>query len=111
VRFFAQKTNMEYTDEVLNQVTDLGILGYSIDKIISLIAPENAESLRADILLESHPLSKAYWKGKTTGQYLLDKALFDKATKDEKDTVANDLIFERIRQRKINDIISEKFGL
>lgn len=101
---------MTYSEDFLSKVSSFGILGYSVDKIIALCEPENEEQFRNDFSTIGSVVYKAYFKGKTTGEYNLDKNLFDKATK-EHDTVANTLLNERIGLKKIDDKIKEIFGV
>lgn len=99
-----------YDESFLNKISSFGVLGYSVEKIIFLVDPEDSEVLKRDIETPGTDVYKAYWKGKTTGAYTMDKVLFDKGTKD-RDTDANEKIRIRMQVDKINDKISESFGL
>lgn len=101
---------MSYTEEFLSKVSSFGVLGYSVEKIIDLTEPEDSEQFRIDFYTPNSVVHKAYRKGKTTGEYNLDKNLFDKATKTH-DTVSNTLLDERIGRKKIDDRIQNNFGL
>ena len=101
---------MTYTNDFLSKVSSFGILGYSVEKIIALAEPENEEQFRTDFSTPGSEIYKAYRKGKTTGEYNLDKKLFDEATKNN-NTVANTLLDERIGKKKIDDKINENFGI
>ena len=72
---------MTCPEDFLSRVTSFGIMGYGVDRIIDLAEPEDPEQFRADFLTPGSAIYKAWRKGKTTGEYTLDKALFDKATK------------------------------
>jgi len=101
---------MSYSEDFLSSVSSFGILGYSVEKIIDLLDPADAEQFRIDFSTVGSAVYKAYRKGKTTGEYNLDKDLFDKATKDH-DTLSNSVLDERMDRKRINDKIFENFGL
>jgi hypothetical protein len=101
---------MNYPDDFLSKVSSFGILGYSVEKIIDLTEPDDADQFRTDFNTQGSVIYKAYRKGKTTGEYNLDKNLFDKATKSH-DTISNTILEERMGRKKINDKIQENFGL
>ena len=92
-----------YDESFLNKISSFGVLGYSVEKIIFLVDPENPEALKRDIETPGTDVYKAYWKGKTTGEYTMDKVLFD--------TDANERMRNRMQLDKINDKINESFGL
>jgi hypothetical protein len=101
---------MTYTDEFLSKISSFGILGYGVDKIIDLVEPDDPDQFRAAFFTPGSEIHKAYRKGKTTGEYSLDKDLFDKAVKG-RETLANTLLDERIGRKRINDRILENFGI
>jgi len=101
---------MIYSEDFLSKVSSFGILGYSVEKIIDLTEPDNADQFRVDFNTYGSEVYKAYRKGKTTGEYNLDKDLFDKAIKSH-DTISNTILDERMGKKKINDKIQENFGL
>ncbi|MDR0681754.1 MAG: hypothetical protein LBG15_07905 [Dysgonamonadaceae bacterium] len=98
-----------YTDEFLLNVSNFGILGYSVEKIIDLTDPPDVEQFRIDFSTPGTLVYKSYRKGKTTGEYSLDKDLFDKATKGH-DSLSNTLLYERVNKKRIDNKISENFG-
>ena len=99
-----------YTQSFLEKVRSFGILGYSVDKIIDLCEPENEEQFRSDFTDPQSEVYKAYRKGKTTGEYNLDKVLFDESTK-QKDLKSNELLKDRMQRNKVDDLIFSHFGL
>lgn len=99
-----------YDESFLNKISSFGVLGYSIEKIIFLVDPDDPAQLERDIDTPGTDVYKAYWKGKTTGEYSMDKVLFDKSTKD-RDTEANEKMKQRMHVDKINDKIKANFGL
>jgi hypothetical protein len=101
---------MCYSDEFLAKVSTFGVLGYSVEKIIDLTEPLDVEQFRIDFYTPESPVYKAYRKGKTTGEYTLDRDLFDKATK-EHDSDSNVILNERIKRNRVDDKIFKNFGL
>ena len=101
---------MTYADDFLSKISSFGILGYSVEKIIDLVEPDDPEQFRTDFSTPGSSVHKAYRKGRTTGEYSLDKNLFDKATKGN-DTVANTILDQRKDKKRIDDKINENFGL
>lgn len=101
---------MSYSEDFLSKVSSFGILGYSVEKIIDLTEPDDSDRFRIDFNTPGSVIHKAYRKGKTTGEYNLDKNLFDKATKSH-DTISNTILEERMERKKVNDKILENFGL
>jgi hypothetical protein len=101
---------MTWPDDFLSKVTSFGILGYGVDRIIDLTGPDDPEQFRADFRTPGSAVYKAWRKGKTTGEYNLDKELFDRATK-EHETDANVLLDERAGSRRMDDKILENFGI
>jgi hypothetical protein len=84
------------------------MLGYSIEKIIALVDPDDPDRLRLDFDTPETVIYKAYRKGRTTGNYALDKDLFDKA---KNDVNANVILTERIQNQRIDDLIFKNFRL
>lgn len=101
---------MMYSQTFLEKVRSFGILGYSVDKIIDLCEPENEEQFRNDFTDPKSEVYKAYRKGKTTGEYNLDKVLFDESTKS-KDLQSNELLKNRMQRNKVDDLIFSHFGI
>lgn len=101
---------MSYTESFLDKVRSFGILGYSVDKIIDLVEPDNPEKFRDDFSDLNSEIYKAYRKGKTTGEYNMDKELFDASTKKH-DVKANEALKDRLQRNKIDDKIFEHFNI
>jgi hypothetical protein len=99
-----------HEEHFLNKISSLGILGYSIEKIAFLLDVPDPESLRQELETPGTAAYNAYHKGKATGEYALDKALYDEATKNA-DTDANDRLRERIRRERIDGEIEKNFHL
>lgn len=101
---------MEYSPEILEKVRAFGVLSYSVDRLIHLIDPSDVNAFRADIETPSHQLYKAYNLGRTTGQYNLDKELFDLAIHSHNDS-ANIALHQRMHRNRIDELIYRHFGL
>jgi len=101
---------MSYPNSFLEKIRSFGILGYSVDKIIDLVEPEDADQFRTDFITENSDVYKYYRKGKTSGEYNLDKELFDLSTKSH-DVKANETLKDRLQRNKIDDLIYSNFGL
>lgn len=101
---------MSYTAAFLDNVQSFGILGYSVDKIIDLVEPEDEEQFRVDFSDPKSEVYKAYRKGKTTGEYNMDKELFDASTKSH-DVDANEALKDRLQRNKVDDLIYTHFGI
>jgi hypothetical protein len=101
---------MIYEESFLEKVRSFGILGYSVDKIIDLAEPDNIEQFISDFDNPESEVYRAYRKGKTTGDYNMDRELFDKSTKAH-DLAANEVLKNRKQHNKINDLIFSKFGI
>jgi hypothetical protein len=101
---------MIYTDDFLAQVTNFGVLGYSFDRIVSLLDPAGSDEMKADFQNPGSVLFKAYQKGRVSGQYSLDRQLYDQATKG-KNLIANEQLYNRIADEHISDALNEHFNL
>jgi hypothetical protein len=99
-----------HDDLLLNKISAFGVLGYSPEKIVILVDPDDPERLREDLDTPGTAPYKAYHKGRVTGEYTLDKALFDDATKN-KNTDANDRVRARLHDDRVDDKIRENFFL
>lgn len=66
--------------------------------------------MREDFNDSESVVFKSFRKGKTTGEFNVDKDLFDKSTKNH-DSKANELFAERKRINKVNDLIYTHFGI
>lgn len=95
---------IEYTEDTLRKAKNFGYLQYSIDKIISILNPENAEQLRFDIQDENHPLCVMYQSGLNTGKYNIDAQEFELKrimVESEKQKLQNEKRFQNL----LNDFL------
>lgn len=67
----------EYTEDIFRKVKNFGYLQYSIDKILSILNPDNPDQFTFDIKDEGHPLCVMYQSGLNTGKYNLDAQQFE----------------------------------
>ena len=100
---------MNYDSAFIEKVRAFGILGYPVHEIIYLVEPDNPEQFKHDVQNPDSEIYKAYYKGKTTGQYTMDKSLFDNAKNNNVD--ANDKLDQRQNRKRIDTVIHENFGL
>lgn len=100
---------MNYDSVFIEKVRAFGVLGYPAHEIIYLVEPEDPEQFEKDIQNPEHEIYKAFQKGKTTGQYTMDKALFDSAKANNID--ANEKLNQRQQFKRIETAIHERFNL
>ncbi len=78
---------MEYNDEFLKKIVQMGMLGYPLSKIVNVIDIENEEKFKADFYNESHPVCKSYKKGIDRADSVIDMKLFDLAKTGDLDAI------------------------
>lgn len=100
---------MSYDRAFIEKVRAFGVLGYPPHEIIYLVEPEDPEQFEKDMLDPEHEIYKAFQKGKTTGQYTMDKALFDSAKANDSDS--NEKLIQRQQRKRVETAIHERFGL
>lgn len=100
---------MNYDSAFIEKVRAFGVLGYPPHEIIYLVEPDDATEFEKDIQNPNHELYKAYQKGKTTGQYTMDKALFDSAKANDSD--ANEKLNQRQQRKIVQTAIHERFNI
>jgi hypothetical protein len=100
---------MNYDNAFVEKVRAFGVLGYPAHEIVFMVDPDDPERFRKDICNPDSKIYQAYHKGKATGQYTMDKSLFDNAKNSNVD--ANDKLDQRQSRKRIDTIIHENFGL
>ncbi|MBF0649198.1 hypothetical protein IR083_10230 [Dysgonomonas sp. GY75] len=100
---------MNYDSALIEKVRAFGVLGYPAHEIVYLVEPEDPEQFVQDIQDPESEIYKAYHKGKTTGQYTMDKALFDAGKAN--DTDANEKLNQRQQRKKVETAIHERFNI
>lgn len=97
---------MNYDSVFIEKVKAFGILGYPVHKIIHLVKPEDPNKFCLDFDDPESIIYKAYNEGRTTGQYTMDKSLFDQA---KGNIDANDKLSQRQQLERIDATIYERF--
>lgn len=100
---------MNYDSTFLEKVRAFGVLGYPAHEIVYLVEPEDPVQFEKELQNPDSEIYKAYHKGKTTGQYTMDKALFDQAKANNAD--ANEKLNQRQQNKRIDTAIYERFSL
>jgi hypothetical protein len=100
---------MEYSEEILKQVTLFGALQYPAKKIISILNIIEIEDFFIDFTTPGNIVFKAYWKGFNSGSYNIDSKLFEAA--QEGDIDASKELRERQSESELNTIIKERFNI
>lgn len=100
---------MNYDNVFIEKVRAFGVLGYPAHEIVFLVEPEDPEQFEKDIQDPEHEIYKAFQKGRVTGQYTTDKALFDAAKNNDSD--ANEKLNQRQQKKKVESAIYERFNL
>lgn len=74
---------MEYNEDFLNKVVQMGILGYDVTKVINVLdVPEvDEKTFASDFINPESIIFKRYKKGVDKAEYALDAKLFDLAQK------------------------------
>lgn len=95
---------MNYTEEILRKIKSFGYLQYDIDRIISILNPDDPRQLEWDLKDQEHPAGVMYQSGLNTGKYNLDALEFqlkkiqiesekhDLETKKEVDQMINEFL-------------------
>lgn len=100
---------MNYNSATLEKVRAFGVLGYPPHEIIHLVEPEDPLQFEKDLLDPQSVIYQAYHKGKATGQYTMDKALFDAAKANNAD--ANEKLNQRRQRKRVETAILERFNI
>lgn len=100
---------MNYDESFIDKVRSFGVLQYPAHEIVYLVEPEDPEQFIQDMSDPESDVYKAYQKGKMTGQYTADKALFDALKNNNID--ANEKLQQRQDQKRIATAIHERFNI
>lgn len=87
---------MLYTEDFLKKVKTFGALQYSVERIISVLTPEDPEQFKTDFNNPESVVYIMYQAGFNSGQYLLDAQQFKQA---EIDTDIKRIEYEQLKQR------------
>jgi hypothetical protein len=78
---------MEYSDEFINSVTQLGALAYSLSKIINILDIKDVEQFTADFDNPQSVIGKAYQIGIDRGDFAIDKKLYQLSGEGDLDAI------------------------
>lgn len=70
---------MQYTEEFIKKIIQVGTLGYPLQKIINALEVEDEEKFRADFYDSNSLIAKSYQKGIDMGDLVIDSKLFEMA--------------------------------
>lgn len=101
----------EQEDELMDNLAVFGTLGYSIDIILSVLDLDESEQevFEKDFNNPTSKIYKAYHNGKNKIGLALDSSVLNIAMADSLD--ANDRILKRLRVRKVDELLRDRFGL
>ena len=97
---------MQYTEEILKKVKSFGALQYPVERIISILNPENPEQFKKDFADPDSPLFVMYQAGFNAGQYRLDVENFQLA---EIETKKQRIELQQLE--KVQALRQELFGI
>lgn len=98
-------------DEYVSQVKTFATLGYSVQRICTLLQLKGKEkfALSVRMSMPGDVYYEAWQNGKATGQYNIDSELAKKAEKGDVDAI--NLLAERKRERAEAELRKELFGI
>lgn len=100
---------MKYDSAFIEKVRAFGVLGNPLHEIIYLVEPEDPEQFEKDFQDPESEIYQAYHKGMVTGQYTMNKALFDAAKANNTD--ANERLNQRQQRKAVETAIHERFNI
>ena len=100
---------MNYDNAFIEKVRAFGVLGYPAHEMVFLVEPEDPAQFEKDMQDPDSVIYQAYNKGRVTGNYTMDKALFDLAKGNNAD--ANEKLNQRQQRKRIETAIYERFNL
>ena len=68
---------MEYNEDFLNKMVQVGTLGYPLSKIINVLDIENEEQFKKDFFDEKSIIYNRYKKGLDKADFVIDSKLFE----------------------------------
>jgi hypothetical protein len=93
---------MQYNDEFLKKMVQVGTLGYPFSKIINVFDIDNENEFQKDFDNPKHEVAKHYAKGKDKADFVLDSKLFEMAKMGDLKAL------EKYEQRKRSSIYREE---
>lgn len=70
---------MEYTEDFLKKIVQMGTLGYPLSKIINVLDIIDIPAFSIDFYSEGGPVFSSYKKGLDKADFIIDSKLFDMA--------------------------------
>lgn len=98
---------MEYNEEFIKKITQVGTLGYPLQKIINALEVEDEEKFRADFYDSNSLIAKSYQKGIDMGDLVIDSKLFEMAKNGDLKAMEK---YEKERQLKFLNLKIKKEG-
>lgn len=94
-----------------NRVFTCAVLGYSVDRISRLLGSSEAEvkQIAVRLITDGDELCESYRRGRATGEYNIDVEVAKQA--DQGDIDAIELRTKRAKERRVDDLKQELFGI
>jgi hypothetical protein len=64
-----------YTDEYLDKITDMGVMSYSVEKIINVLKVKDPTEFQLIFKDETSRIRRAYQKGVDQAEFIIDQQL------------------------------------
>ena len=93
---------MEYTEDFLKKMVQVGMLGYPLSKIINVLDVEDVEQFAKDFDDPQNKVAINYQKGIDKADFVIDSKLFEMAKGGDIKAI------EKYEERKKHHIFSEK---
>ena len=100
---------MEFTEDQLKLLQQLGALGASADECINVLDIENADVFKTEIKTPGTPAFEAYKIGRDKGHFAIDSKLFNEAKTGEVAAAVELRI--RNEKKQIAQLKSDLFGV
>lgn len=100
---------MKYTEDFFKKIKSFGALSYTVEKIISILNPENPDELRSDFKNPKSLLAITYKQGLDIGRYNIRKELFDTAKTGDIDAIK--MIRELKAEEELDELINDRFNV
>lgn len=96
---------MEYSEEFINKITNLGALGYPLAKIINIVDPQDVQQFILDFDNPESIIGKAYQMGIDRGDFAIDKKLYELSNSGDLDAIK---MFTARRESRLRQEQEEK---
>jgi hypothetical protein len=92
---------MEYSADQIKKMTQLGALGYGVQKCANVIEVDCTDQFETEFFNPASEIGKAYQKGKDMADFAIDAKLFDLAKNGDLEALAE--FNERKASRELAD--------